>query len=321
MKSIRDLVNIINEAQQTLNEAAPGLDTIGVPPQLSGPLMKAAPLSFDEQPVPVVGKALPGRDSLKRNVLIRKSSGGWHVLWYGINDRWWPTYTVMSFVDGEFETATSKHFKDIKHLFGSGSSQYWNLPMNDDVADERGSSHRGTKEKAKQLGASDPLGDKSDDTAILKYANKVFLPKLKPQLEKIANDLKIRLEAMDDLDHELPSAYQHKFHRPEEKPPHSLKTLGEAFLEELEDTIDNGFSHNSLAYLSSQADPDMTFLSAQYEANGEDRVIRDWMKDSFDYKLENALLLVKTPNGRARLAQTYMKRAQPLIKRLEAFIR
>lgn len=275
----------LKESQEIM-EATPGLDSIGIPKELANKLMKRLNLPHDREPKPI--DKLPAVSKLGNEMVIRQTDEGWHAI-ARVRSGDYNYYLSFRQKDGsnDVEVKKSESIKNVQSIFGKGRGKLWSLKSNGGWAV--------TSRRSKPASDTDSVDARKgvgqmDGGDIHAYANRVFLPKIKPRIEKAADDIYAQLRS-------LPRDKDEYGHDKRGWPVR--KTAREAalnFAESLEDLAEKGFNHEIMSKFLSMNDMWTSWPAGQRM---------------------NAEKLMKEPGARAKFAKVLITQANKIIKRFE----
>ena len=273
----KNLSSKLKEA--VLMEATPGMNSIGVPRQLSALLAKQFKINADT--VPQQLDTAPTAALAKDKIIIRQTKDGWYAMNYANGN-----FRVFYPEKDGFEKEFGSKFSAVKPYFGKGKSKYWSLDYSGWLGHTRGE---------KPASDVDSVRDREDvgDIAggdIWEYANRVFLPKISAKLNAKADEIYSQLRSIPK------GVNQFGGKRSIGK---SAREAALGYAEALEDLVEKGFNkdvYNSFLKAAGKLDTGYGNYPKNEKAFAE---------------------LIKEPNGRARFAKTLLDMGREITDRFE----
>ena len=265
--------------EDNVNEATTGLDSIGMPSELSIKLLQDFDFSHDKTPIKL--DSAPSTNAAKQGYLIiRKAGNNWYTV-TNIGKQW----HLYAYVDGKIKEDFGYKFSEVKPNFGSGRSEWWRIPVGmrrDEKPANDVDSVRQRKNATGKMGAGE---------GILTYANRVFLPGLKEKIGPMIDEIysSIRSLPRDKSQYGRNIGYHDK----------SARQAALKYADTMEEILENGFTRDTIK----------TFLDSM------GRLSQGWgsipaNEKALKYTLEE-------PNARAKFAKTLIDIAKKQYDRFQ----
>jgi hypothetical protein len=275
-----------------LNEATPGLDSIGAPRELSRKIMKT--LSMDSAATPKPVDKLPAVSALDNTMIVRQTNEGWHAIARVKGRGDYKYYVSFRQKNGseEVEVKEADSIKSVQAIFGKGRSKYWAIKSTTGWV---------TNRRAKPDSDVDSVADRQgvgriDGGNVWEYANRVFLPKIKDKLNAKADEIYSQIRSIprgkDEYGSEMRSWPARK----------TAREAALSYAEALEDLAEKGFTRETRAHFLRNSD--------RYSTGG-----RYWDTLQNEKAFSE---LISAPNGRAKFAKALLDQGNYYIKQFQS---